>query len=114
MGNRRMAEIKTRDGSLYVYTHSGGHEFAKRAQDAVKAAAPRLGDDSYVMHILVDQLMKPGRDRETDYGLMLAPYAEDEYNDGEPSIVINLITNELVLHEQGHSETVLFAEIIRA
>jgi hypothetical protein len=88
MGDRRMAEIKTEDGSLFVYTHSYGYEFPRMARAAVAAAKPRLGE-SYWTRIVVDQLTKPGRDSELGFGLMLKPDHEDEYNDDKPSIIID-------------------------
>jgi hypothetical protein len=88
MGDRRMAEIVTSDGSLYVYTHWHGHDFPTMAKKAVETAKPRLGDEPYWVRIVVDQLTKPGRDKETGFGLMLRPYAEDEYNRDKPSITI--------------------------
>ena len=81
MGDRRMAEIVTEGGSLYVYSHSGGYMMAAKAEDAIKAAQPRWGDPSYATRIVVDQLIKDGRDSELGYGLMLKPNAEDEYNE---------------------------------
>lgn len=89
MGDRRMAEVKTSHGSLYVYTHWYGSEFPKMAREAVEAAKGRLGDESYWTRIVVDQLTKPGRDEETGFGLMLVPNAEDSYNGDTPSIVID-------------------------
>ncbi len=89
MGDRRMIEIKTEDGSLFVYTHWHGYDFVDRAKGAVKTAKPRWDDDSYFTRIVVDQLTKPGRDKGTGFGLMLKPNAEDEYNNDKPSIVIN-------------------------
>ena len=91
MGDRRMAEIRTDGGSFYVYTHSGGYEFAEVARRALEAAAPRRGDLTYAARIVVDQLTAAGRDQELGYGLLLAPDAEDEYSsDNSPSIVIDL------------------------
>lgn len=89
MGDRRMAEIKTSDGSLYVYAHSEGYELPDLAREAVRRAQPRLGDEPYWTRIVVDQLTKTGRDRETGWGLMLKPTAEDEYNDDKPSVIID-------------------------
>lgn len=89
MGDRRMAEIITEDGSLYVYTHWCGSELPAMAREAVKKAKPRLGDESYWTRIVVDQLTKSGRDKETGFGLMLKPSCEDSYNRDKPSVIIN-------------------------
>jgi len=90
MGDRAMAEIKTRDGSLFVYTHWGGRDLPEDARDAVLAAKPRWHDIPYATRIIVDQLTKEGRDRETGFGLMPTPNAEDEYNADKPSVIIDL------------------------
>lgn len=89
MGDRRMAEIKTSEGSLYLYTHWGGSTLPDDARLAVEKAAPRLGDEGYWVRIVLDQLTKGGRDKETGYGIMLKPNAEDEYADDKPSVIID-------------------------
>ena len=99
MGDRRMAEIKTEDGSLYVYTHWQGYEFDKMAVEAVRKAAPRITDTPYAVRIIVDQLTKGGRDQETGYGLLLTPACEDEYNKDKPSIIIDLVAQTLTIRD---------------
>jgi hypothetical protein len=89
MGDRRMAQIKTSKGSLYVYTHWQGYKLPEMAREAVKAAAPRLGDEPYWTRIVVDQLTKDGRDCETGFGLSLKPECEDSYNHDQPSVIID-------------------------
>ena len=101
MGDRRMAEIRTARGSLYVYTHWDGEIFPEMAIAAVKVARPRWDDPSYATRILVDQLTKGGRDRETGYGLLLSPDAEDTYNGDQPSIIIDLIVQKVTIIEAG-------------
>ena len=91
MGDRRMAQVKVKEGSLFVYTHWEGHRFEQMARDALEAARPRLGDDAYALRIVIDQLTKGARDQKTGCGLMLTPSAEDEYNNNKPSIIIDLI-----------------------
>jgi hypothetical protein len=114
MGDRRMAEIKTSDGSLYVYVHWHGHKLPEMAIEAIKAAAPRLGDDNYATRIIVDQLTKPGRDELLGFGLMLKPHAEDEYRSNEPSVIIDLVEQRLAIYERGHPYEMAytFAEIV--
>ncbi len=97
MGDRRMAEIKTEDGSLYLYTHWHGSELPAMALAAVERAKPRLGDEGYWVRIVVDQLTKAGRDQETGFGLMLKPQFEDEYNRDKPSVIINARTGRVTL-----------------
>ncbi len=97
MGDRRMAEIKVKDGSLFVYTHNYGAEFPAMAEAALDSARCRLGDDCYALRIVIDQLTRPGRDQELDFGLMLTPNAEDEYNNDQPSIIIDLTKGTVVI-----------------
>ncbi len=104
MGDRRMAEIKTEDGSLYVYTHWQGYEFADIAKAAIKTAQPRWDDEPYATRIIVDQLTKDGRDTETGFGLMLKPNAEDSYNGDKPSVLIDLPGQTLTVKGVGAGE----------
>jgi hypothetical protein len=84
-----MAEIKTSTGSLYLYTHWNGSELPQMAKEAVEKAKPRLGDESYWVRIVVDQIFKDLRDQETGGGIMLKPTAEDSYNHDKPSVIID-------------------------
>lgn len=97
MGDRAMAEIKTSEGSLYFYTHWYGNKLPKIAKTALKRASSRIGDDTYALRIVVDQLiaLTGCRDQETGAGLMLLPSAEDEYNDDKPSVIIDLTENSV-------------------
>ena len=72
MSNPAVAEIKTKNGSLYVYSHWDGKGMVEIAKQAIKAAKPRWDDQSYGLRIIVDQITKKGRDRETGYGLSLS------------------------------------------
>ena len=92
MGDRAMCEIKVNDGSIFFYTHWSGHRLPECAKIALKDANPRLGDDSYAMKIVIDSLLRETqvRDCETGGGIMLQPYAEDEYNNDSPSVIIDL------------------------
>ena len=97
MGDRRMIELKTRDGSLYVYLHNRGFQAPEIVTEAIKFAQPRWNDDSSALRIIVDQIMKGGRDQLLSYGLMLKPNVEDEYNGNVPSIVVNLVEQTLTI-----------------
>ena len=83
MGDRRIAEIKTSDGSLFFYTHNMGHQLPDIAREALELAEPRrnIGDDSYALRRIVDHLIyaSGSRDNELNSGLMFSPNAEDEY-----------------------------------
>ena len=111
MGDRAMAEIKTEGGSLYVYTHWGGHDLPDAAKEAVLSARDRWGDYTYATRIIVDQLIKPSRDLETGHGLTLSPDAEDEYNNDNPSVVIDLIKEKLTIIRDGEAKSTPFREI---
>jgi len=114
MGDRAMAEIKTEDGSLFVYTHWRGDDLPDMAKEAILFAKPRWVDEPYAVKIIVDQLTKGGRDEEMGYGLMLKPNAEDEYNRDEPSVVIDLPAQTLSIIRNGNEKTIPFAEINNA
>lgn len=103
MGDRAMAEIKTGDGSLYVYTHWAGRKLPELAERAIIAAEPRWNDEAYAVRIIVDQLIKNGRDQVLGFGLMLRPNAEDEYNNNKPSVIIDLPKGSLEIIREGHS-----------
>ena len=105
MGDRAIAEIKVEKGSLFVYTHWGGSELPEDAKQAIRAAKPRWDDEPYGTRIIVDQLTKAGRDQETGYGLMLAPDAEDSYNNDNPSVIIDMVKQELTVIRDGETTT---------
>ncbi len=113
MGDRAMAEIKTDDGSLYVYTHWDGYELPENAKQAIKFAKDRWNDSAYAVRIIVDQLTKGGRDQETGYGLMLQPKAEDAYNNDNPSVVIDLVNKQLTIFRDG-TGNLSFQEVCEA
>ena len=97
MGDRAMAEIKVKDGSLYFYTHWTGSNLPTDAQVALDKAQDRIDDAPYALKIVVDALIAASgaRDSETGAGLMLGPDAEDSYNGDNPSVIIDLVANEV-------------------
>lgn len=96
MGDRRMAEIKTKDGSLYVYTHWDGDRMPANAKVAILEAKNRWYDHSYATNTIVGCLTARGRDG-LGFGLMPQPTEEDSYNAGTPSIVIDLVNRTLTV-----------------
>ena len=104
MGDRRMAEIKTDDGSLFVYVHWHGEELPMMAQAAIISARGRWSDYSYATRIIVDQLTKDGRDSELSFGLLLKPKAEDSYNNDKPSVIIDLLEQRLKVYNPGRPQ----------
>jgi hypothetical protein len=113
MGDRAMVEVRVVDGSFYIYTHWGGHSLPEDAKEAIKVAEPRWDDESYAARIIVDQLTKGGRDRETGYGILLKPHAEDEYNHDNPSVVIDLVKQELTVIRK-EKRTISFLDILES
>jgi len=111
MGDRAMAEIKTGDGSLFVYSHRGGFELPENAKKAIALAKDRWGDIPYATHIIIDQLTKEGRDSETGFGIMLRPNAEDDYNDNQPSVIIDLLKRELTVIRDEETKSIAFLEV---
>ena len=111
MGDRAMAEIKTEGGSLFVYTHWGGYNLPQDAKNAILVAKPRWDDLPYATKIIVDQLIKEGRDLSAGFGLMLGPNAEDEYNNDTPSVIIDLLERELIVVREGNRETQHFSKL---
>lgn len=101
MGDRRMAEIKTEGGSIYLYSHWGGYRLPDTAKAAIVTARPRWNDQSYGVRIIIDQIFKDLRDSETGGGIMLKPNAEDEYNGDKPSVIIDMLNRSLTVIGEG-------------
>lgn len=96
MGDRRMAEIRTSEGSLWFYTHWTGIDLPQDAEDALELAKPRRGDEPYAVRRIVDHLIlaSGSRDAEIGSGLMLSPSAEDEYSGDADEVASVLIDVE--------------------
>ena len=100
MGDRRVAEIKTEDGSLFFYTHWAGFNLQEHAERALDDASGRRGDDGYALKIVLDSLIDSvgSRDNDLNAGIYLQVYnedgifiLEDEYGHGtSPSMIIDL------------------------
>jgi len=98
MGDRRMAELRTSDGSLYFYTHSYGESLPNLAREALDIASSRKGDSPYALRRIVDHLIKAtgSRDNAIGSGLSLSPDGgEDSYrlleeHDSPVSVLIDL------------------------
>lgn len=101
MGDRRMAEIVTEDGSLYLYTHWSGYVFPEQAARAISSAESRWSDQYYAVRILIDQIFKGLRDEPTGGGIALKPVFEDEYHGDVPSVVIDLKAQTLTVIDDG-------------
>lgn len=108
MGDRAMAEIKVREGSIYFYTHWYGRSLPQLAERALEKAQPRIGDDSYATKIVLGSLMSDTDtvNTETGAGVMLSPSAEDYYStvSGDASVLIDLVENKLVIRRKGNEK----------
>lgn len=76
MGARTNYTIITTDNpaqNINVYSHWDGDESVAIMQSALSAAMPRIkmGDISYAVRIIIDNLTKQGRDSETGYGIYI-------------------------------------------
>lgn len=94
MGARTNYTIITTDNpeqNINVYAHWDGEESVANLQNAIKAAMPRIkmGDTSYAVRILIDQLTKHGRDSETGYGIYIGDSIthEEEYEYKEIDLI---------------------------
>jgi hypothetical protein len=99
MGERTNYTIITTDNpeqNINVYAHWDGHESVALMQSALSAAMPRIkmGDISYAVRIIIDQLTKDGRDSETGYGIYVGEEIthEESYEYKEIDLVNNKIT----------------------
>jgi hypothetical protein len=103
-----MAKLMLAEGSIYIYSHWSGHKLDELAKDAIVSAKGRWDDESYATHIIVDQITREGRDQELSWGLMVSPDAEDEYNGGNPSVIIDLAARVLTVIADGQTEIFRF------
>jgi hypothetical protein len=94
MGARTNYTIITSDNpdqNINIYAHWDGEESVANLQNAIKAAMPRIkmGDTSYAVRILIDQLTKHGRDSETGYGIYIGAEIthEEEYEVKEVNLI---------------------------
>jgi hypothetical protein len=99
MGARTNYTIITTDNpdqNINVYAHWDGDESVANMQAAVSAAMPRIkmGDTSYAVRIIIDQLTKDGRDSETGYGIYIGEEIthEESYEYKEINLVNKTIT----------------------
>jgi hypothetical protein len=93
MGDRRLAEIRTSEGSIYFYTHSTGNMMPSDAEAALEMAGSRKNDEPYALRRIIDYLIRVSgsRDNELGSGIMLNPIAEDEYGGDPASVIIDLV-----------------------
>lgn len=102
MGDRRIAEIKTEEGSLYFYTHYTGFRMYHDALNALDTASFRRGQSDYALKIVLDYMIgaASARDSETGAGISLSlkDMAVDDYShqitggylSNEPTVLIDI------------------------
>lgn len=99
MGARTNFEFKTDQGTMTLYSHWGGETKAQDLARALHKAENRLsmGDVSYALRIIIDQLTIDARDKETGYGIFLGEgQGEEEYS----PVTVDLV-NKTVIDDSG-------------
>jgi hypothetical protein len=84
---------------IVLYSHWGEETWREDLAMALQKAQRRLdmGDHSYSLRIILDQLTKEGRDSETGFGIYLAP---DNMMFLDTTVEIDLI--EQTVNDSGH------------
>ncbi len=117
MGDRANIKIKIAKDkpALYIYSHWSGSGLPSILQAALKLAVKRLGDWNYFTRILMDQVTKDGRDKETGWGLGFQP-DDNEHNllvvDYAAKTVKACKFSDDDEHEGADIATLLFAEFL--
>jgi hypothetical protein len=80
MGDRANFGFKDSKGdTLYLYGHWAGHRMLQNLADAVSAAEPRWGDESYATRICISQLVNEEWSSETGWGLYINQIGDNEH-----------------------------------
>lgn len=101
MGARTNFKFKTDQGTMTLYSHWGGESKAQDLARALHKAEHRLsmGDTSYVLRIIIDQLTIDGRDSETGYGIFLGEAeGEEEYSPVTVDLTKKTVTDDSGTH----------------
>jgi hypothetical protein len=103
MGDRANFGFKDSKGdTLYLYGHWAGHRMLQNLADAVSAAEPRWGDDSYATRICISQLVNEEWASETGWGLYINQIGDNEHK----VPVINWAAKTFTLFEEDLSTEV--------
>jgi len=103
MGDRANFGFKDSKGdTLYLYGHWAGHRMLQNLADAVSAAEPRWGDDSYATRICISQLVSEEWASETGWGLYINQIGDNEHK----VPVINWAAKTFTLFEEDLSTEV--------
>jgi hypothetical protein len=84
MGARINFCFKTEENNdtlIYLYSHWGESTWRNDLANALDQANPRWEDNNYCLRIIIDQLTKDGRDKETGYGIGIVQQSEIENMD---------------------------------
>jgi len=88
--------------NIVLYSHWGETSWREDLANALLFASKRLniGDTSYALRNIIDQLTKEGRDEETGFGIYLAKADQDYF---DTTVEVNLITQEVCDDGNWHS-----------
>lgn len=81
---------------IYVYAHWHGTELPDLVRAGLELGRDRWGDSQYLTRILIDQIARDGRDKETGFGVGLS-LAESEH----PIVVVDLHREEVSVANPG-------------
>jgi hypothetical protein len=98
MGARVNFVFKTDEDmpNIVLYSHWGETSWREDLAGAIRNATPRLnmGDTSYGLRVMIDQLTKSGRDEETGFGIYLANADQDYWDTTVEVDLINQMVND--------------------
>jgi hypothetical protein len=104
MGARINFCFKTEENNdtlIYLYSHWGADTWRQDLALALDKARPRWEDKDYCLRIIIDQLTKYERDKETGYGIGIVQQNEIETMDYP--VLINVLSQTLNDEGREHS-----------
>jgi len=80
MGDRANFGFRdSKEDIIFLYGHWAGHRMLENLADAVQAAEPRWGDESYATRIAISRLVGDEWTSETGWGLTVNALADNEH-----------------------------------
>jgi hypothetical protein len=80
MGDRANFGFRdSKENIIFLYGHWAGHRMLENLADAVQAAEPRWGDESYATRIAISRLVGDEWTSETGWGLTVNALADNEH-----------------------------------
>ncbi len=80
MGDRANFGFRdSKENIIFLYGHWAGHRMLENLANAVEAARPRWGDESYATRICVSQLINEEWASETGWGLNVNQIGDNEH-----------------------------------